>query len=146
MHSFLLCLMRPTPTSCQHSTRLLGDKMRSSILLITTLVALLAERTQLSITGCLQPRCRHSEILQVAFDRASSLLAEHQIVGLCATLIAVSFDEHSSSRSAVDPGGIGAQSRLSVPSDRILIEIEEDVFEAQRFPRGRCARGSGQCG
>ena len=120
--------------------------MGSAILLITTLVALLAERTQLSITGRLQPRRGHPEILQVALDRAGPLLAEHQIVSLGAALIAVSFDDHSFSGSAVDPGGIGTQGRLGVPSDRILIEIEEDVSEAQSFSRGRCAKGSGQCG
>jgi hypothetical protein len=51
--------------------------MGATILLITTLVAFLAKRTHLPITGRLQPRRGHPEILQIPLSRAGPLFAEY---------------------------------------------------------------------
>src|SRR5215467_6904629 len=107
--------------------------MSPSIFLIAGFVVFLAEWPYFAEADNLHARSGNPKIFEITFSRTGSLFSQHEIVGLRPPLVTMSFDENRFPRCVLDPQGIGFQNRLRIMSDRVLVEIEEDVSQAGTF-------------
>lgn len=103
--------------------------MSASIPLITVFCLFITHRSVFAIACNLHLRAGDSEILQIALRRLGALFTEHQVVGLCAALIAMALDKHILALMRTEPPRVLFHRLYAVSADGETIVIKVDVLE-----------------
>lgn len=123
---------------------LFRHEMRTTILLITVFILLLAEGPRFSVARDLELRGLDTQVVEILLGGTRPLLAQDEVVRQGASFIAMAFDQHGLAPIGAKPSSIAVQYRHGILANLKSVVIEKHV--AQSIAARGCARREREIG